>query len=151
MKLEFDGQPLAAASIDTVWRCLLDAEFVARTTPGLQSIEALDAHRHRVRARVGTGAFGLDVVMEVEVCDLVAPSRATMRASGTVANQPISLISRVQLLEQSPHSTRIAWRGEAELGGALGGLGSTMLKAVAPSLVERFWNDFANRVATEPV
>jgi carbon monoxide dehydrogenase subunit G len=151
MKLQFDGQPLAAASVETVWRCLLDAEFVARTTPGLQSIETLSDTRHRVRARVGTGAFGLDVVMEVEVCDLVPPNRATMRATGNVANQPISLISHVQLHELGPFSTRIAWQGEAELGGAIGGLGGTMLKAVAPALVERFWSEFAKRVATEPV
>lgn len=151
MKLQFDGQPMAAASVDTVWRCLLDAEFVARTTPGLQSIETLDAHRHRVRARVGAGAFGVEVVMDVEVGELEPPTRATMRAVGSVANQPISLTSRVQLHAVGPHRTRIAWQGEAELGGALGGLGSSMLKAVAPALVERFWSDFAARVATEPV
>lgn len=146
MILEFQGAPVCAAPMGTVWRCLLDPDFVARTTPGLQRLERLGDDRHRVHARVGAGAFGFDVVMEVEIRDQVPPSRATMVATGNVAGQSISLRSHVELQEVDAARTRIAWRGSAELGGALAGLGGTMLRGIAPVLVERFWSDFAARV-----
>lgn len=146
MILEFQGAPTCAAPLATVWRCLLDPDFVARTTPGLQRLERLGDDRHRVHARVGAGAFGFDVVMDVEIRNQEPPSRATMVASGNVAGQPISLRSHVELQSVDAARTRIAWRGSAELGGALAGLGGTMLKAIAPTLVERFWSDFAARV-----
>ncbi len=146
MKLTFDGSPIAEAPRAHVWACLLDPEFVVRSTPGMQKLELLGDHRHRVTSKFGIGAFALDVTMEVEVRDMVEPSRATMHAQGVVANQPVSLTSRVDLLEEGPARTRIAWKGEAEVGGALAGLGGKMLQAVAPAMVNQFWTDFAKRV-----
>lgn len=146
MKLAFDGSPIAAAPRAHVWACLLDPEFVVRSTPGIQKLELLGDHRHRVVSKFGVGAFALDVTMEVEVRDMEAPTRATMHAQGVVANQPVSLTSRVQLLEEGPDRTRIVWKGEAEVGGALAGIAAKMLQAVAPAMVGQFWTDFAKRV-----
>ena len=56
MKLRFSGAPEMATTRDHVWQRLLDPHFVARSAPGVESVQPLDANRFKV-----VSGFGVEV------------------------------------------------------------------------------------------
>ena len=71
MKLKFAGAPEITASRQTVWQKLLDADFVAASAPGVESVETVDPTHFKVVSALGVGAVKVRFKLDVELYDIV--------------------------------------------------------------------------------
>jgi carbon monoxide dehydrogenase subunit G len=149
MKLEFSGAPEIAASRDGVWQRLTDPRFVARSAPGVESVEMIDATHFTVTSGFGLGSFKASVRMDGELFDLVPGDSAKMRLRGRGAGSVIDVLTSIVIQEAGSGRVRLSWSATSELDGTVTKLGTRLIEGVAGKLTEQFWADFAQRVARE--
>ena len=97
MKLEFSGAPEITASPQTVWRKLLDPDFVAASAPGVESVERLDRTHFKVISGLGVGAVKVTFKLDVELFDIVEGQRLKMRARGKGPGSNVDVVSSLQV------------------------------------------------------
>jgi len=81
MNLEFSGSPEIHATRDHVWRRLLDPHFIARSAPGVERVEPLDATHFRMTLGLGVALLKLRLAFDVEMFDLVEGRPGIQRLS----------------------------------------------------------------------
>jgi carbon monoxide dehydrogenase subunit G len=145
MKLEFSGAPEIPASRTTVWKRLMDPNFVAASAPGLESVEAVDPTHFRVVSGLGIGPVRLQFKLDVELSDIVEGERLRMRARGKAPGSEVEVISAVRLEETGAAGTRLTWSAVSALSGAVASVGGRLVEGTARKLTEEFWSDFARR------
>jgi uncharacterized protein len=148
MKLEFSGAPEITASAPTVWRKLLDPDFVAASAPGVESVERLDPAHFKVISGVGVGALKVRFTLDVELFDIVEGRRLKMRAQGTGPGSNVEVVSSLQVEDAGGGKTRLNWSATSDLSGTVASVGGRLLEGVARRLTEEFWTDFASRAGT---
>lgn len=146
MKLTFSGAPEVAASRATVWTKLLDADFVARSAPGVDKVETLSPTQFRVVSSFGVGMIKLKFNLDIELFDVQEPTHVKLRARGKAPGSNIDLTSALDLEELSPTTTRLRWSAESDVSGTVASVGGRLLESTARKLTEDFWTDFARRV-----
>lgn len=149
MKLQFSGAPQITASRELVWQRLLDPRFVARSAPGVESVEVIDPTHFRVTSRVGVGLMKAKLTMDGELSDLVPGTGAKMRLLGKGAGSVIDVLSSITVQDTGPGTLRLNWTATTELSGTIANVGARLIEGIARKLTEQFWDDFARRVEEE--
>jgi len=147
MKLAFSGTPEIRATRSEVWRRLLDPHFIARSAPGVESVEPLSDTSFRMHLGFGIALLKLHFTLDVGFHDIVPLESARMEAHGEAPGTVVQMGSRVRLEELAPRLQRLHWNAETIVHGALAGVGARLVEGVARKLTERFWEDFAARAA----
>ena len=150
MKLEFSGSPVIAAPRERVWQHLMDPHFVAQSTPGVESVEALDSTRFRVISGFGAGSVRIRFPMDVELFDIVKGKSARMRLRGAAAGSTIEVVSNIRIGDAGTGSSQLHWSATSEISGTVANIGARIMEATARKLTERFWSDFARRASEGP-
>jgi carbon monoxide dehydrogenase subunit G len=146
MKLRFSGAPEIATTRDHVWQRLLDPDFVARSAPGVESVQPLDANHFKVVSGFGVGAVKLRFTLDVELFDVVPPDRLKMRARGKAPGSNVDVTASVHLEDPAPGVVRLNWTAETDVSGTVASVGARLLEGTSKKLIEQFWADFARRV-----
>jgi carbon monoxide dehydrogenase subunit G len=149
MKLEFSGAPEIAASRERVWQRLTDPRFVARSAPGVESVEVIDATHFKVSSGFGAGSIKASLIMDGELFDLMPGASAKMRLRGRGAGSVVDVLTSIAIQETGFGRMRLAWSATSELDGTVTKLGARLIEGVARKLTEQFWADFARRVTGE--
>jgi carbon monoxide dehydrogenase subunit G len=149
MKLEFSGSPEIAAPRERVWQRLMDPHFVARSAPGVESVEATDDSHFKVISGFGVGSIKLRFAMDVELFDIVPNESARMRVRGKAPGSAVDVVSRLQLQDAGSERVRLNWSATSEMSGTVASVGSRLIEGTARKLTEQFWTDFARRVSEE--
>lgn len=149
LTLEFSGAPEIRASRDEVWRRLLDPHFIARSAPGVESVEPIDATRFRMILGFGVALLKLRLAVDVEMFDIVDGTSARMRARGHAPGSAVDMVSDIHVEDAAPGRVRLRWRAASSITGALTGVGSRIMEGVARRLTSQFWENFAARVARD--
>lgn len=150
MKLTFSGAPEVRVAQAKVWSLLLDPTFVARSAPGVEAVETIDATHVKVVSAFGVGPLKLHFALDVEFFDIRPSSHARMRARGDAPGSTVDVISTIDLEALSPTRTRMTWTAESDIGGAIASIGGPLVEGAARKLTEQFWSDFARRVDAVP-
>jgi carbon monoxide dehydrogenase subunit G len=132
-----------------VWERLLDPNFVAKSAPGVESVEAIDPTHYKVISAFGVGAIKLRFALNVELVDVVAPERATMRARGKAPGSNVDVVANLLLEDGAPGRVRLRWTAESDVTGTIASVGARLLEGTARRLTEEFWTDFAGRVQAD--
>jgi carbon monoxide dehydrogenase subunit G len=139
MKLE--GKVTIAAPRAKVWNFLTDAEAVSRCTPGLESLEVVEAGRKfRAVASLGLGSVKTRFQVEVEWVELFEPERARARAHGTAAGSTADVEAEMVLTEMDPNSTVLTWNANVTILGTIATLASRMMGGVTQKLSGQFFD-----------
>jgi uncharacterized protein len=149
MTLEFSGAPEIRATREQVWRRLLDPHFIARSAPGVESVERIDATRFRMIMGFGVALLKLRFALEVEMFDIVDGISARMRAHGHAPGSAVEMVSHIQVEDSTPGRVRLRWNAASKVTGALTGVGSRLVEGVVRRMTSQFWQNFADRVARE--
>jgi uncharacterized protein len=149
MKLEFTGSPEIDGPRDRVWDRLMDPEFVARSAPGVESVEALDPNHFKVITGFGVGSIKLRFAMNVELFDVVPLRSAKMRVRGKAAGSAVDIVSGMTIEDAGPGRSRLDWSATSEVSGTVASVGARLLEGTARKLTDQFWKDFARRVSQE--
>ena len=149
MKLEFSGAPEIAASRERVWQRLIDPRFVARSAPGVESVEVIDPTHFKVISSFGVGLMSARLTMDGELFDLVPGASAKMRVRGRGLGSVVEVISSIAVQDTGSGKVRLKWSATSELSGTVTNVGAPLVEGIARKLTEQFWADFARRVAEE--
>jgi carbon monoxide dehydrogenase subunit G len=147
MRLEFAGAPEILAPPEEVWTRLMDPNFVAASTPGVESVEAVDPTHFRVISGIGVGPLRVGFQLDVELSDVVPLERLRMTAVGRASGSAIDTVSSVRLEPLDNGRTRLNWVATSTISGTVASLGPRLLESAARRLTEDFWTDFARRVS----
>jgi 2-furoyl-CoA dehydrogenase large subunit len=145
MKLEFSGSPMIKATREGVWDRLLDPDFVAASTPGVEAVDVVDPTHFAVVSGVGVGAVKVRFKIDVELFDLVDRQSLGMRSRGQAPGSVVEVVSSVRIADAEPGKVRLDWSATSEITGAVASLGGRLLEGAARKLTEGFWTDFARR------
>ena len=149
MKLEFSGSPAIAAPRERVWERLMDPHFVARSAPGVESVEAVDPTHFKVISGFGVGSIRVRFTMDVELFDIDAGKSARMRVRGKAPGSAIDVVSKLQVDDAGSGGTQLNWSATSEVSGTVASVGARLMEGTARKLTEQFWTDFAQRVSQE--
>jgi carbon monoxide dehydrogenase subunit G len=149
MKLEFSGSPEIPAASERVWARMMDPHFLARSAPGVESVEVIDTNRFTVVSGFGAGSFKVQFTMEVELFDIVPKRSARMRMQAHAPGSAVDVLSSIEIQEADPNTVRLNWSATSEISGTVAGLGARIMEGAARRLTEQFWTDFARRVTAE--
>jgi carbon monoxide dehydrogenase subunit G len=149
VKLEFSGAAEIAASLDRVWQRLIDPRFVARSVPGMESVEVIDPTHFKVISGFGIGPIKARLTMDGELFDIVPGTSAKMQLRGKAPGSILDVLSSIFLQKADPGKVRLNWSATSELSGTVANIGSRMIEGLARKLSEQFWADFARRVEEE--
>ena len=149
MKLEFSGSPEIAAPRDRVWERLMDPEFVARSAPGVESVEAIDPTHFKVISGFG-GRLDQGAVRHGRRAVRVVPGRsAKMRVRGKAPGSALDVVIGPRDPGRRPVRSRLNWSATSEIAGTVASVGARLMEGTARKLTEQFWTDFARRVSQE--
>lgn len=146
MRMTFSGAPEIRASRATVWKALLDPEFVASVSTAIERVESKDPTHFSVVAGLGVGALKVRFTIDAELFDIVEPDSAKLRARGKAPGSTMSVTTSFTLTDVDPHTVRLAWTAESEVGGTVASVGARLLEGTARRLAAEFWQDFADKV-----
>jgi carbon monoxide dehydrogenase subunit G len=149
VKLEFSGAPEIAASRERVWRRLIDPGFVARSVPGVESVEVIDPTHFKVISGFGIGTIRTRLTIDGELFDMVPGTSAKMRFRGKAPGSSLEVLSSIVIQDAGPGKVRLNWSATSELSGAVANVGTRMIEGIARKLTEQFWADFARRVSEQ--
>ena len=149
MKLEFSGAPEIAAPRERVWQRLIDPRFVARSAPGVESVEVIDPTHFKVISGFGVGSFKARLTLDGELFDIVPGTSARMRVWGKAPGSTVDVLSRIAIQEAGAGKVRLNWSATSELNGTVAKVGARLIEGIARKLTEQFWTDFARRVEEE--
>jgi carbon monoxide dehydrogenase subunit G len=149
MKLEFSGSPTIDAPRERVWERLMDPHFVARSAPGVESVETIDPGHFKVISGFGVGSIKVRFTMDVELFDIVEQEQAKMRVRGKAPGSAIDVVSSMQIDDAGPGSSHLNWSATSEVSGTVASVGARLMEGTARKLTEQFWTDFARRVSEE--
>lgn len=147
--MTFSGAPDITADRATVWKALMDPDFVARAAPGIESVERVDNRHFKVVAGLGVGALKLRFSLNAELFDLVEGESAKMRVRGKAPGSTLDATTSFRLEEPAPGTIRLHWRADSDVGGTVASVGARLLEGTARRLTEEFWHDFAALVSKQ--
>src|SRR5690348_9002998 len=97
LQLEFSGSPAIATARQMVWRRLVDPDFVAKSAPGVTSVQIVAPGHFQIASTLGIGPVKLPLTIDVELFDLVEPEHAQLRVSISTTGSTVQVLSTVQL------------------------------------------------------
>jgi carbon monoxide dehydrogenase subunit G len=148
MRMTFGGAPEIRATRATVWRCLLDPQFVGSTATAVESVEVADPTHFTVIAGLGIGSLKLKFKLAVELFDIVELESAKMRARGKAPGSTLDVVTSFRLTELAPDRIKLDWDATSDVGGTVASVGARLLEGTARRLAAEFWDDFAAKVSS---
>ena len=123
-----------------VWKALQDPRCLAATLPGVRSLEVVGPDRYAVTADVGVGSvkglyegtFALEDKKDFESCTLTGSARG---AAGS-----IEVKASTRLSDSEGAGTLLEYEADAQIGGAIAGVGQRMITAASRKMSKEFFS-----------
>ena len=119
---------------------LLDADVLARITPGISRLEKEGEDQYKAIAEVKMGPVKGTFKGELDVVDKVPEKGFTLKITQKSKIGNVSADVVIQLKELSPQETELAFDGKAKLSGLLARTGQRVLSGVANTLSKQFFS-----------
>ena len=132
--MHLSGETEIAATRQRVWDTISNPNRAATSnSQGQAQIEKIDERHYRVTVSAPTAMGPMNVVLELNVTELDAPSRIGGAIEGAIMGGPITGNGAIDLAELGPTLTRTTWSADVTLGGLLGGFEGMMQGPVQQS------------------
>lgn len=138
MKVEVSSDVFAHPR-ERVWALLQDPSVLSRLLPGVEKFEAVGKDQYAIAVKLGVGAVRGSYTGKVELTDQHPPE--SYRLVGEAKGGPgwAKGSATMTLLEEGA-GTRLVARGDAQIGGAIAGVGQRMVEGVAKSMAREFFS-----------
>jgi len=136
--VNLDGSAVLHADPERVWSVITDPAVLARTIPGVESLEQVGDDEYKMNVTVGVGAIRGTYAGDVRLSDQQRPSSYVMHASG--AGGPGNVRATVTInLEPHAEGTALTYSADAVVGGPVAGVGQRMISGVAKRMAGQFF------------
>jgi uncharacterized protein len=136
--VNLDGSAVLHADPERVWSVITDPAVLARTIPGVETLEQVGDDEYKMNVTVGVGAIRGTYAGDVRLSDQQRPSSYVMHASG--AGGPGNVRATVTInLEPHAEGTALTYSADAVVGGPVAGVGQRMISGVAKRMAGQFF------------
>lgn len=147
MAMTMTGEYRLAASPQTVWDKLNDAETLKAAIPGCESLEMDSPTEFRAVAVAKIGPVKARFKGKVNLTDLDPPNAYRISGEGDGGIAGFAKGGARVTLTPDGEETILAYDVEAQIGGKLAQLGQRLVNSAAKKMADEFFANFAKLVA----
>jgi carbon monoxide dehydrogenase subunit G len=140
MALELNGEHTVNLPREQVWLLLNDPDVLSRTIPGCDSLTRSAEDRYELGLKLLVGSVSGNYKGSVALSEKNPPANYFLTLTGEGSIGFVKGSARFDLDEIAPGRTTITYRGAAEVGGLVAGVGNRVLSGVAKFMVKRFFS-----------
>jgi carbon monoxide dehydrogenase subunit G len=138
--MQVSGSTTISAPQDKVFAFLTNPDFVSNCAPGLESMEVVEpGKKFKAIGSVGLGNLKVRFTGDIEFVELVAPSKATMKAHGTAPGSAVDATATMNLSDAGNGATQLDWSADINVLGTIAALASRMMGSVTQKLSGEFF------------
>lgn len=147
MTMQMTGEVVLPASRTSVWIGLNDPEILRECVPGCESFERVDQYAYTASAVAKIGPIKARFKGNINLCDLDAPNtyRIEGQGDGGIAGFAKGG-ANVVLTDTEDGNTLLKYEVDAQIGGKLATVGQRIVNAVAKSMADEFFENFARKL-----
>jgi carbon monoxide dehydrogenase subunit G len=138
--VNLDGSAVLHADPERVWSVITDPSVLARTIPGVESLEQVGDDEYRMNVSVGVGAIRGTYAGEVRLSDQERPKSYVMHASGAGGPGNVRATVNIGLEPSGDNQTTLTYSADAVVGGPVAGVGQRMMTGVAKRMAGQFFS-----------
>ncbi|MBX3046247.1 MAG: carbon monoxide dehydrogenase subunit G [Anaerolineales bacterium] len=139
--MQVKGSTTIAAPQDKVFTYLTNPEFVSKCAPGLESLEVIEeGKKFKGTVSVGLGNLKVRFSGDLEFTEIIAPSKATLKAHGAAPGSAVDAIATMQLSDAGDGVTQLDWTADINVLGTIAALASRMMGSVTQKLSGEFFD-----------
>jgi len=148
--MELHGERLIPAGVETTWAALNDPETLKACIAGCESLERTADNAFIARVAVKVGPVSARFTGNLQLQNVQPPQSYTIVFDGQGGVAGFGRGSAdVNLTDEGPAQTRLAYEAKAQVGGKLAQIGSRLVDAAAAKIAEDFFRAFEAHVQTQ--
>ncbi len=134
--MQFSGTVVIKAPRDKVWAFVTDPTQVGQCGPGVESVEQIDEKTYAAKAKIGIGFISAKFSGKLEMVDLQAPEKATLKARGQAPGSAADALAEMSLRDgDEPDTTVLDWNADITISGTLASVGARLIEGTTNKLV----------------
>lgn len=142
--MEFVGEHVIPAPIETVWNGLNDPDVLRRSIPGCTELQKTGDTEFTATVVIRVGPVAATFKGKVELADLDPPNGYTLKGRGQGGPAGFAKGSaQIRLVPQSDQ-TKLTYTANVDIGGKLASVGGRLIQTVAKNNAEAFFTSFSN-------
>ena len=149
MKLEIASEVLPHPP-QQVWNLLLDPSVLSRLLPGVEKFDAVGPDSYEVLVKLGVGAVRGTYSGKVQLTDQQPPTSYKLKGEGKGAPGWAKGEVLFSLIPEAG-GTKVHAKADAQIGGAIAGVGQRMIEGVAKSMAREFFSAVGRELAGQKV
>lgn len=144
--MRLNGTHTLQATPQQIWDLLMDADVLAKITPGVSKLEPLGADKYTAISDVKLGPVKGTFKGKMEVTDKKEPESFTllMKQNSKIGN--VNATGSIILKPSDNHQTEVEFAGEAKLSGTLARTGQRVLGGVANAMTNQFFQSLQEEI-----
>lgn len=150
--MQLKGKHVLQATPEEVWTLLMDAEALAKITPGVSRLEETGNNTYKAISEVKIGpvkgsfegALTMENIVDQKSFDLVVTQKSK------IGNVEATVQINLEPTSEAAH-TELSFNGKAKLSGLLARTGQRVLTGVSNTLTKQFFAAFDEELAARNV
>ncbi len=144
MQIHLEGSNPMKARRETVFNFLTDPNFLAKTLPNAEDVRVLDGSSLEAKLKLRVAVVSSKLQVKMTVTEKDPPSRAILLVEGSGSGSSMKITSVFTLEGDNP--TTMKWSADADIGGVMAGLGSTVIRGFASKKVAEIFEGITRAV-----
>lgn len=140
--MEVNGDYKFKASQDKVWKLLMDKTALQAALPGCERFEEVGDNEYEVTMKIGVASIKGVYNGKISMADMQEPTHYILKVEGAGGQGFLSGEGIFDLSEEGEGDklkTVVNYKGSANVGGTLAGIGARMLQPVAKMMAGNFF------------
>lgn len=140
--MNLTGEQLISAGRQDVWNALNDADILAKSIPGCESLEKTEDGGFTATVRASVGPVKAKFKGQVSLENLDPPNSYTLKGEGKGGAAGFAKGSADVSLSDEGGQTKLSYVVKANVGGQLARIGGRLIEATAKKLSDEFFTNF---------
>src|SRR5262245_15331537 len=148
--MDMTGEERIAASRETVWAALNDADVLRQCIPGCESLEKLSDTEMTAKVKLTIGPVSARFAGKVTLSDIDPPNGYRIVGEGSGGAAGYAKGSALVRLTDEGDGTLLKYEAKADVGGKLAQVGGRLIDATSRKLAGEFFSKFGAVVGPTP-
>jgi len=147
--MEVNGDHKFKASRDKVWQILMNQEALQKSLPGCERFEVVGDNQFEVTMKVGVASIKGSYNGKISMNDIQEPTHYILKVEGSGGQGFLQGEGSFDLSEEGEGDkfrTVVKYKGTANVGGTLAGIGARMLQPVAKMMAGNFFKSMEKQL-----
>ncbi len=147
--MEVNGDYKFKAPQNDVWRILMDKQALQNALPGCERFEQVGENEYEVTLKIGVASIKGVYNGKIQMADFEEPSHYILKVEGAGGQgflQGEGIFDLSQEGEGDKVRTVVKYKGSANVGGTLAGIGARMLQPVAKMMAGNFFKSMEKQL-----